>query len=124
MTTLAKPSDFYKEYLPGYSGHIPSKNERYGATAGQIKREILNDRGVHPIKLSTRNIVNDERARMYSSVYVPRIDKNKKIFGNNSRDGENWCCGPNHMIRKQQVPGYTGHIKGLVSENLFSKSYG
>ena len=28
------------------------------------------------------------------------------------------------MIRKQQVPGYTGHIKGLVSENIFSKSYG
>ena len=28
------------------------------------------------------------------------------------------------MIRKQQVPGYTGHIKGLISENLYSKSYG
>lgn len=28
------------------------------------------------------------------------------------------------MIRKQQIPGYTGHIKGLVSENLYSKSYG
>ena len=28
------------------------------------------------------------------------------------------------MIRKQQVPGYQGHIKGLVSENLFAKSYG
>ena len=28
------------------------------------------------------------------------------------------------MVRNQQVPGYTGHIKGLVSENLFSNSYG
>lgn len=28
------------------------------------------------------------------------------------------------MIRHQRVPGYTGHIKGLVSENIFSESYG
>ena len=28
------------------------------------------------------------------------------------------------MIRPQYVPGYTGHIKGLVSENLYSDSYG
>ena len=27
------------------------------------------------------------------------------------------------MVRNQQVPGYTGHIKGLVSENIFSQSY-
>lgn len=27
------------------------------------------------------------------------------------------------MIRNQRVPGYTGHIKGLVSENIFSQSY-
>lgn len=33
-------------------------------------------------------------------------------------------CGPNHAIRNQQVPGYTGHIVGLVSENLYAKSYG
>ena len=124
MTTLAKPSEYHKEYLPGYTGHVPSKNERYGGTAGQIQREILHDRGVHPIKLSKVLTKNDERARMYSSVYVPRIDKNKKIFGNNSRDGVNWQCGPTHMIRKQQVPGYTGHVKGLISENLYSNSYG
>lgn len=90
MTTLAKPSDYYKEYLPGYSGHVPSKNERFGGTAGQIKREILHDRGVHPIKIKKIATMKDERARMYSSVYVPRIDKNKKIFGNNSREGVNW----------------------------------
>jgi len=55
---------------------------------------------------------------------VPQIDKNKEIYGNLSRHGRNWPSGPNHMIRKQQVPGYTGHIKGLISENLFAKTYG
>ena len=28
------------------------------------------------------------------------------------------------MIRPQQIPGYTGHIKGMISENLYSDSYG
>ena len=45
MTELATPTDYVKEYLPGYTGHVPSKNERFGATAGQIKREILADAG-------------------------------------------------------------------------------
>ena len=27
------------------------------------------------------------------------------------------------MIRRQEVPGYTGHIKGMVSENLYSQTY-
>ena len=62
--------------------------------------------------------------RLYSDKYTPYVDKNKQIFGNQSRFAKNWACGPNHMIRNQQVPGYTGHIKGLISENLFSKSYG
>jgi hypothetical protein len=121
MTTLATPSDYGKEYLPGYTGHVPSKNERFGATAGQIKREILNDRGKHPVTLNTET---PQDGRLYSDKYTPYVDKNKAIFGNQSRFAKNWACGPNHMIRNQQVPGYTGHIKGLISENLFSKSYG
>jgi len=66
---------------------------------------------------------NDESGRLYSSKFVPRIDDNKIIYGNFSRFAKNWACGPNHMVRNQQVPGYTGHIKGLASENIFSQSY-
>jgi len=28
------------------------------------------------------------------------------------------------MINEQRLPGYTGHIKGLHSENLYSQTYG
>lgn len=52
MTTLAQASDFGKQYLPGYTGHVPSKNERFGATAGQIQKEIHVDKGKHPITLN------------------------------------------------------------------------
>ena len=120
MTTLATPSDFKKQYLPGYTGHVPSKNERFGATAGQIQSEILSDRGRHPITIER---FQDDSRRLYSSRFVPKIDKNKTIYGNYSRFAKNWACGPNHTVRNQMVPGYTGHIKGLISENIFSQSY-
>lgn len=46
------------------------------------------------------------------------------MYGNLSRYAKNWINGPNHEIRNQYVPGYTGHIKGLICENLFAGSYG
>jgi len=120
MTTLARASEYQKEYLPGYTGHVPSKNERFGSTAGQIKREILTDSGRHPITMPR---IYGESTRLYGSKFVPAIDKNKIVYGNHSRFAKNWASGPNDMIRNQRVPGYTGHIKGLVSENIFSQSY-
>lgn len=96
MTTLATPSDYKKEYLPGYTGHVPSKNERFGSTAGQIKREILSDKGYHPVTLYKPP---DESGRLYSDKFTPAVDKNKMIYGNKSRFAANWTCGPNHMIR-------------------------
>ena len=32
---------YKKEYLPGYTGHAPKKNEVYGCTAGDINRIIM-----------------------------------------------------------------------------------
>ena len=32
---------FKKEYLPGYTGHVPSKNDMFGMTAGDINRNII-----------------------------------------------------------------------------------
>jgi len=33
---------YKKEYLPGYTGHAPRKNEIYGLTAGDINKIITN----------------------------------------------------------------------------------
>jgi hypothetical protein len=43
--------------------------------------------------------------------------------GNNSKESATWICGPRHSIRQQRIPGYTGFISGMTSENVFSKSY-
>ena len=45
------------------------------------------------------------------------------MIGNNSKQSTTWLNGPKHNIRNQCVPGYTGFISGVKSENLFSKSY-
>lgn len=39
--------DYRKDYLPGYTGHVPKKNEIYGCTAGDINR-ILTGKGYKP----------------------------------------------------------------------------
>jgi hypothetical protein len=32
--------DYNKNYLPGYTGHVPKKNEIFGCTAGSINKII------------------------------------------------------------------------------------
>jgi len=32
--------DYAKDYLPGYTGHVPKKNDIYGRTVGDINKII------------------------------------------------------------------------------------
>jgi len=51
------------------------------------------------------------------------LRSNHLKYTNYSKYAPNWVCGPNDAIRYQQIPGYTCHVPGIKSENLFSKSY-
>jgi hypothetical protein len=68
MTELVTPSIFSKDYLPGYTGHVPSKQERFGASIGHIKKEIHKDQGFHPVKLYKPPSESD---RIYSDKFTP-----------------------------------------------------
>jgi len=59
---------YEKNYLPGYTGHVPNKNYIYGCTAGDINNLITNDGLKTKNKPATHNI----------DVYVskPMYDKN------------------------------------------------
>jgi len=35
-----------REYLPGYTGHVPLKNDLFGKTAGHINKEICVSGGI------------------------------------------------------------------------------
>ncbi len=38
---------YVREYLPGYTGFVPTKNNLFGKTAGSINREICLTGGNH-----------------------------------------------------------------------------
>ena len=33
--------NFNKEYMPGYTGHVPTKADQFGMTAGVVNRTII-----------------------------------------------------------------------------------
>ena len=108
-----------REYLPGYTGHVPLKNDLFGKTAGTINREICTSGGIEE---------NMGRIALKQSMMgvtdLPACAKmNKDVFGNNSKLAINWISGPTHNMRRQQVPGYTGHVRGMVNRDSMSKSY-
>jgi len=108
-----------KEYLPGYTGFVPMKNELFGKTAGMINKEI-NVSGGNEENLGRFAL----KSSMMGHVDLPTCAKmNKDVYGNSSRYAVNWVAGPTHLVRQQRVPGYTGHIRGSVNRDAMPKSY-
>ena len=120
LTNSKEATTFKKEYLPGYTGHVPAKNDMFGMTAGDINRIII-DNGGSAQRVYPKGSTHAER--FYKLNYTPANKPNKDIFGNWSKFARNWIAGPTHEVCLQHVPGYTGHVPGIVSENVFSKSY-
>eukprot|EP00350_Pseudokeronopsis_sp_OXSARD2_P009856 CAMPEP_0170546054 /NCGR_PEP_ID=MMETSP0211-20121228/4424_1 /TAXON_ID=311385 /ORGANISM="Pseudokeronopsis sp., Strain OXSARD2" /LENGTH=207 /DNA_ID=CAMNT_0010850301 /DNA_START=73 /DNA_END=696 /DNA_ORIENTATION=+ len=78
------------------------------------------------------NKTSDNSAMMSSSIRTKMEqsmlnnyykNQKKQSVGNNSRNASSWVCGPKHEIRDQRIPGYTGFIQGVHSENIYAKSY-
>ena len=44
---MSSEVEYNKQYLPGYTGHVPRKNDVYGCTAGDINR-IITKTGYKP----------------------------------------------------------------------------
>jgi|TARA_B110000503_G_C6864694_1_gene296205 hypothetical protein len=85
-----------REYLPGYTGFVPTKNDFCGKTAGSINREICNAGG------RQENIESMELTRHQSNNIVLPTSKdiNADVFGNSSRHSKNWVSGPTHEVRR------------------------
>lgn len=113
------PRFWSREYLPGYTGHVPQKNELFGKTAGTINREIMESGGIESNmgRMALKQSMNGH-------IDLPSCAKmNKDVYGTKSKNSANWVCGPTHMKRRQEVPGYTGHVRGMVNKDSMSKSY-
>ena len=67
-----------RDYLPGYTGHVPLKNDVFGKTAGCINREICESGGIEKNmgRIALRN-------SMMGQIDLPASAKmNKDVFGN------------------------------------------
>jgi len=86
---------YTREYLPGYSGFVPTKNDFSGKTSGSINREIIAAGG-------DRDFMEQlelERHEAAKTTLPTTRDINPDVFGNHSKDAPNWIAGPTHMIR-------------------------
>lgn len=121
---LTTKTEYHKKYLPKYTGHVPNKQNLFGITTGKANEILITTNGSK--KFEAQGVrhpgsCSNVGARNYSAGANLRTDKLK--YTNWSKKAWNWIWGPNDQIRYQQIPGYTGHVPGIKSENLFSKSY-
>ncbi len=117
---------YFKQYIPGYTGHIPQKIETFGLTAGAINRQLV-------LKQAVPEAVPKER--LYYTLTQPELasDGDKIKYGFRSRYGISWIGGPSHEFAPQHVPCnyrrrnsfvvYQGHVPAVISENIAAKSF-
>lgn len=116
--------EYNKKYLPGYSGHVPRKNDLFGITAGDANNILIQKRGADNFFSSggQRPVDwNKKPVRNLSQSTNLRADAMK--YTNWSKKAPNWICGPKHEIRTQHIPGYKGHVHGVKTENLYGKAF-
>jgi hypothetical protein len=119
----------FREYFPGYMGHIPMKNEVIGMTVGAtndyiksyLTREPEYEQKLVPsvqrdYTYYNKGYFNDNFAKGYNL-------EEDKIYSNRSKEAKTWISGSKYQIYPQHVPGYTSHIPGIVSSNLIGMNY-
>jgi len=126
---MNEKKSIFREYFPHYCGHIPMKNEIIGMTVGatneQIK-SILNKQppfedqlvptAMNDYTYYTKNYFCDNFSKDYQL-------EEDKIYSNKSKDAKTWINGSKYKIYPQHIPGYTAHIPGIGSSNIFGMSY-
>ena len=111
--------NLYREYFPGYMGHIPLKNEVIGMTVGATNKFIKSFLTKEPDYEQTfipsicddytyynKKYFNEEMAKGYEL-------EEDKIFSNRSKEAKTWICGSKHKLYPEHIPGYTGHVSGI-----------
>lgn len=96
LTTIkSKSRRWNREYLPGYTGFVPTKNNLFGKTSGSINREISLTGG-NPDELDLLELT---RHKEQNSDLPASKSINVDVYGNHSKNSVNWVSGPTHMVR-------------------------
>ena len=112
---MAAEIDFRKEYLPGYTGHVPKKMEVFGCTSGDTNRIIIEAArqsivgGINPREsayMTNGKSIDHAKRTLYSKQPAKDEHGHELQFGNTSRKGNNWIGGPTQNLKAQYIPGY------------------
>ena len=125
---------YYREFYPGYMGHIPYKYEVIGMTVGATNNHIKSFLRKEPDYEKTFVPSNKVDYTYYNKDYFNESMSKKypleedKIYSNQSKNARTWICGNKHVLYPEHIPGYTGHITGIEintkkGSNIFGKSY-
>ena len=114
-----------KEYLPGYTGHVPKRKIVIGCTDGEINRQLMN-RSNKFTNFTADNLIGREKPGRSFYNALPETDPRHEqaLLGNKSKYEHTWIGGHTQNIKPQHIPGYQGHIPGMVAENMYAKTYG
>jgi len=125
LTPRYSQMNFSKEYMPGYTGHVPTKVDQFGMTAGDVNKTIIDF--FNPGSNLMTKTPKSPTMSLYSNVSLqnmtPKNKPFKNVFGNCSRYATTWIGGHQHEMCQQHIPGYDGHVPGLISENVNGKSF-
>lgn len=101
----------YREFFPGYMGHIPMKNEVIGLTVGATNEYIKNYMEREPAfndKL-VPSVLNDYSS-FNKNYFTNALSKEyhleeDKAFSNRSKESKTWINGSKYQIYPQHIPG-------------------
>jgi len=119
---------FEKQYLPGYTGFVPTKNDFFGMTAGEVNRTVVKNGGMQIEMMKrpqtgTTHAIGFYAATPTGRTFIVGNEPTKDVFGTRSRHAKNWIAGPTHEMCLQHIPGYNGHVQGVISENVHGISF-
>lgn len=120
-----------REDFPHYSGHIPyKKNEVIGMTIGATNEYIKSILSKEPIKEQALIPSSHDDYSFYDKDYFNNtFSKDYKleedeIFSNRSRLADTWIGSSKYKIYPQHIPGFKGHVPGIISGNIIGSTYG
>lgn len=124
----------YREFYPGYMGHIPYKYEVIGMTVGATNNHIKSLLQKEPDYSKTFIPSNKTDYTYYNKGYFnENMSKSypleeDQIYSNRSKYARTWICGNKHVLYPEHIPGYTGHLTGIETttkkgSTIFGQSY-
>eukprot|EP00826_Nyctotherus_ovalis_P061671 TRINITY_DN8799_c0_g1_i2.p1 TRINITY_DN8799_c0_g1~~TRINITY_DN8799_c0_g1_i2.p1 ORF type:complete len:153 (-),score=11.34 TRINITY_DN8799_c0_g1_i2:708-1166(-) len=88
---------YVKEYIPGYTGHVPEKMGTFAMTVGEINRQLV---------LSSKAASSAPLEKQYYTRCITHLrgsgDRDK--YGYRSRHGLSWIAGPTNQVYAQHIP--------------------